>query len=139
MTEISIIINGVRYDSVVGVKTQNSCKGCDMICECEDLFGVIDSRTGMYINTVDDFCVNNSIIFKKVEGYNENYPTHCEHDEFRVIEKAFEDGAKYAKKTLEEKLNKFLKNTDFEMQYHDFEGFFSKRLFIKDINSILNE
>lgn len=65
MNEVSIIINGVRYDAVGGVKTQNSCKDCDMVSECEDLFGVIDSRTGMYINTIDDFCVNNSIIFKK--------------------------------------------------------------------------
>jgi hypothetical protein len=65
MNEVSIIINGVRYDAVAGVKTQNSCKGCDMSSECNDLFEVIDSRTGMYINTVDDFCVNNNIIFKK--------------------------------------------------------------------------
>jgi hypothetical protein len=65
MNEVSIIINGVRYDALGGVKTQNSCKGCDMASECEDLFGVIDSRTGMYINTVDDFCVKNNIIFKK--------------------------------------------------------------------------
>ena len=65
MNEVSIIINGVRYDSVSGIKTQNSCKDCDMTSECEDLFGVIDSRTGMYINTVDDFCVKNNIIFKK--------------------------------------------------------------------------
>lgn len=65
MNEVIIIINGVRYDAVVGQKTQNSCKGCDMTNECEDLFGEIDSRTGMYINTVDDFCVKNNIIFKK--------------------------------------------------------------------------
>lgn len=65
MNDVSIIINGVRYDAVSGVKTQNSCKGCDMASECDDLFEVIDSRTGMYINTVDDFCVKNNIIFKK--------------------------------------------------------------------------
>ena len=63
--DISIIINGVRYDAVSCSKTQNSCKGCDMISECDDLFSVIDSRTGMYINTIDDFCANNNIIFKK--------------------------------------------------------------------------
>lgn len=25
------------------------------------------------------------ILSKYVEGYNENYPTHCEHDELQVI------------------------------------------------------
>lgn len=53
--------------------------------------------------------------------------------------KAFEEGAKWAEKLLKEKLNEFLENTDFEMQYFDSEGLFDKGLFIKDINSILNE
>lgn len=51
----------------------------------------------------------------------------------------FIQGAEWVEKLLKEKLNEFLENTDFEMQYLDGEGFFDKELFIKDINSILNE
>lgn len=51
----------------------------------------------------------------------------------------FIEGAKWAEKTLKEKLNEFLEDTDFEMQYLDINSFFDKGLFIKDINSVLNK
>lgn len=60
-------------------------------------------------------------------------------DDFQDRTDGFVEGAKWAEKTLKEKLNEFLEDTDFEMQYLDINGFFDKGLFIKDINSVLNK
>lgn len=44
MNEVSIIINGVRYDAVEGVEIC-SCKGCEIEDECENVIGLCTNNT----------------------------------------------------------------------------------------------
>lgn len=60
-------------------------------------------------------------------------------DDFQDRTDGFIEGAKWAEKTLKEKLNEFLEDTNFEMRYFDIEGFFLKGLFINDLNNMLDE
>ena len=39
MNEISIIINGVRYDAVEAVK-KHTCKGCELVEHCNEVMGL---------------------------------------------------------------------------------------------------
>ena len=34
MNEVSIIINGVRYDAVEGISIEHCCDGCDLFKDC---------------------------------------------------------------------------------------------------------
>mgnify|MGYP003424359787 CR=1 FL=1 len=60
-------------------------------------------------------------------------------DDFQDRTNGFIEGAKWADKTLKEKLNEFLEDTNFEREYLDIEGFFDKELFIKDVNNMLSK
>lgn len=50
MNEISIIINGVRYDAVEGVGI-SSCKGCEIGNECENVMGLCTNNTVFKVST----------------------------------------------------------------------------------------
>lgn len=63
MNEISIIINGVRYDAVDGKGSY--CECCDMNELCSSLFDFTCNFSGMCENGLGDFCLNNNIVFKK--------------------------------------------------------------------------
>lgn len=63
MNEVSIIINGVRYDAVDGKDLY--CKRCDMGELCSGLFDFTCSFSGMCENGLGEFCLHNNIVFKK--------------------------------------------------------------------------
>lgn len=60
--EVSIIINGTRYDAVDG--NDAHCEGCDMCELCSSLFDFTCSYSGMYENGLVDFCYTKNIVFK---------------------------------------------------------------------------
>lgn len=63
MTEISIIINGVRYDAVYSKGLY--CECCDINELCSSLFDFTCSFSGMCENGLIEFCLHNNIVFKK--------------------------------------------------------------------------
>ena len=63
MNEVSIIINGVRYDAVDNNVAH--CEGCDMCELCSSLFDFVCPFSGMYENGLEDFCFTKNIVFKK--------------------------------------------------------------------------
>lgn len=63
MNEVSIIINGVRYDAVDSKGSY--CKYCDMNELCSSLFDFTCGFSGMCENGLGAFCTNNNLIFKK--------------------------------------------------------------------------
>lgn len=57
MNEVSIIINGVRYDAVIGNRI-HSCDGCELCDICDD--------GDYYTQTLcDKFRVESHLVFKK--------------------------------------------------------------------------
>ncbi|MBQ2397301.1 MAG: hypothetical protein II304_09765 [Bacteroidales bacterium] len=63
MNEVSIIINGVRYDAVDGKGSY--CECCDMNELCSSLFDFTCAFSGMCENGLGEFCCPNNLIFKK--------------------------------------------------------------------------